>query len=281
MAYTKYYTHDSAASGAKKTNWRKEFRRALLHGHLNAKYGYHLSPATAWYRLLYSNAQRRSADRWMRHLQFPGGTPRLLDLGCGNGAFLVQMQKAGWDVAGLEPDPNAADIGRKAGLDIKVGTLEEDSFPADCFDAITMSHVIEHLHDPMMSLRCCHRMLRPGGTLWIATPNLNSIGHKTFGCHWRGLEIPRHLVIFTPASLKAALQQIGFQVQPTPPIANAGKFMFRASEAIARHRDPYAESSLSLLEKWRLKRQGRRADRLSVKRPELDEELVAIAIKQN
>jgi 2-polyprenyl-3-methyl-5-hydroxy-6-metoxy-1,4-benzoquinol methylase len=280
MAYEKYYTHHSGASGAKKTNWRKRFRRALLHGYVNAKFGYDLTPASAWHRLLYTDAKRRFADRWIRHLKFPGGHPRLLDVGCGNGDFLLQMQKTGWNGSGLDPDPNAVEICRRAGLDVKLGTLREDSYPANYFDAITINHVIEHLHDPVKILGYCHRILRPNGTLWIATPNLNSIGHKMFGLNWLGLDTPRHLVIFTSASLKAALQQIGFQVQPTPPMAISGISIFRSSKAITHRRDPYAKSSLSPIESWWLRQQGRRADRLSAKRPELDEEVVVIAIKQ-
>lgn len=282
LAYSKYYTHDSATAGAlKKTNWRKKFRQSLLHGYINARFGYKLTPATPLHRLMYSASQRRGADRWIRHMKFSGGNPRLLDLGCGNGGFLLQMQKAGWDVSGLEPDLLAVEAGKKAGLNVNVGTLQKNSYPPDHFEAITMSHVIEHLHNPVEVLRCCHEILRPGGTLWIATPNLNSIGHSAFGRDWMALDPPRHLVIFTPASLKAALQKIGFEVQPTPPVANMGKFLFRASGAIARNRDPYAKSSLSMIEKWWLKRQGHRADRRALKQPELDEELVVIATKQN
>lgn len=78
---------------------------------------------------------------------------RLLDVGCGNGIFLATMKELGWEVAGVEPDRQAARVAREQfGLNVHVGTLEEAGFADGTFDAITMSHVVEHLADPIMHL---------------------------------------------------------------------------------------------------------------------------------
>lgn len=74
---------------------------------------------------------------------------RLLDVGCGSGEFLAQMRELGWDVFGVEPDPQAARVAREQfGLTVWPGALAEASFPDGFFDAVTLNHVIEHVADP-------------------------------------------------------------------------------------------------------------------------------------
>jgi len=148
------------------------------------------------------------------------------------------MRLLGWNVEGIEPDLVAVASARAAGLSVSEGTLSTVEYPANHFDAITMSHVIEHLHDPLAALRECNRILRRGGVLWVATPNLGSYGHKLFGKDWRGLEPPRHLVLFTLDSLKTGLKETGFEVSAKPRVSYSTKYMFQASAAIARGADP-------------------------------------------
>ena len=168
-------------------------------------------------RLIPRVAPARGAlvDREIRHLPaIPGG--RLLDVGCGSGAFLVQMAALGWRAQGIDPDPAAVASAREAGLSVTQGTLADLDLDehAGAFDAVTLSHVIEHLHDPAEDLRRVHRLLRPGGLLWIATPNLEALGLRRFGRDWLGLDPPRHLVLFTRASLERLLRDTGFEPQP-------------------------------------------------------------------
>jgi SAM-dependent methyltransferase len=135
---------------------------------------------------------------------------RLLDVGCGNGAFLSKMRALGWRVHGLEPDPAAAKAARASGIDVVAGTLADTAWPEGSFDAVTMSSVIEHLHDPGDSLSICRRLLAPGGSLHIMTPNADALGAARFGPHWRGLETPRHLVLFNPRALSLLLERCRF-----------------------------------------------------------------------
>jgi SAM-dependent methyltransferase len=143
----------------------------------------------------------------------PAGEGRLLlDVGCGSGAFLHQMRDRGWRVVGVEPDPKAAESARRNDLDVRDGMLADAAFADDMFDAIVLSHVIEHVHDPVALLRECARVLRPGGQLVITTPNLESIGHRRFGADWRGLEPPRHLHVFSVDALSACVASAGLDV---------------------------------------------------------------------
>src|SRR5205807_5780829 len=77
---------------------------------------------------------------------------RLLDVGCGNGAFLQQMQELGWQIEGIEPDPEAARIAVSRGFRVLSNTLENADLPKGQYDAITMSHVMEHFKKPMIAI---------------------------------------------------------------------------------------------------------------------------------
>jgi 2-polyprenyl-3-methyl-5-hydroxy-6-metoxy-1,4-benzoquinol methylase len=142
----------------------------------------------------------------------PGKGQRLLDVGCGAGEFLQRMRTNGWDAVGVEPDPVAAARARSKDLDVRDGLLEDAAFEANTFDAIVLSHVIEHVHDPMALLHECNRVLRPGGILVVMTPNLESVGHRRFGADWRGLEPPRHLHLFSSRALSTCIRKVGLTV---------------------------------------------------------------------
>jgi SAM-dependent methyltransferase len=175
----------------------------------------------------------------MRFLPAARPGSRVLDLGCGSGDWLAYAQKAGWSTAGVEPDPKAQRLGRRRGIDIRE-SLED--FADETFDAITLSHVIEHVHDPMETLRTCRALLAPGGMIYVDTPNLNAVGHGIYGRYWRGLEAPRHLVLFTRLGLRRALERAGF-----------GRILFRSrfypvrrmarqSQLMAAGLDPYSDA---------------------------------------
>jgi SAM-dependent methyltransferase len=218
-------------------------RRAICNGYLNACYGYRLRPT---YRIgpfvARALPKRRSyADRAIRHLPRFEDRRRLLDIGCGEGSFLREMSQAGWDVQGLEPDATAAETAKASGVPVVQRPLERDLFESSSFDAITMNHVIEHLHDPVDALRICHDLLRPGGMLWIATPNLGSRGHGIFGRDWVGLDPPRHLVLFTRSSLLRAVASASFEPERFASDYSADR-VFSWSAAVAAGEDPLDQS---------------------------------------
>jgi len=136
---------------------------------------------------------------------------KLLDIGCGNGRFLAQMRELGWDVLGIEPDPIAASIAIKHfKLQVIVKKLEEANIPENSFYAITLRHVLEHVHEPVNLLRECYKVLAPGGILVVLTPSTDSLGHKIFKQEWSELDPPRHLYLFNHKTLINAAKLAGF-----------------------------------------------------------------------
>jgi len=172
---------------------------------------------------------------WLR----PSDGPRLLDVGCGSGRYLAFMRSLGWTVQGIEPDEQAASCARQNfGLPVKTGLIEESDFPDAAFDAVTVSHVIEHVSRPGTFLAACFRKLRPGGKLVITTPNFESLGHRVFRRHWSILEPPRHLHIFSPASLGAYVEGAGFRAVRVFTASRGARVMWDMSRALLNTGSP-------------------------------------------
>ena len=185
------------------------------------------SPAVRWVlarRLGYAHvdtADVGAADRVRARLRrrrvvknFPpwinGG--RLLDVGCATGRFLQQMAAVGWRVNGIELDPEAAATARTVAPDVIVGDPAQVTLPRGSFDLITAFHVVEHLPDPARALRNMLAWLAADGLMVVEVPNVGGWGGSLFGRHWSGLDFPRHLVHFTPATMRALVERCGGRV---------------------------------------------------------------------
>lgn len=123
---------------------------------------------------------------------------KILDIGCGTGAFLNEMKKAGWQVTGLEPDEMARQV---AGRKYQLMPLPSEAIfdlPAQSYDAITLWHVLEHVHSLHEYLQKIHELLQPEGRAFIALPNYTSADAKQYGAHWAAWDVPRHLYHFSP-----------------------------------------------------------------------------------
>jgi len=158
----------------------------------------------------------------------------LLDVGCGGGSLLKGLHELGWEGEGVDFDAKAVRNARSKGLRVHLGSLAEQQFATNTFDAVTMSHLIEHVSDPVALLRECHRVLKPGAWLVIVTPNANSWGHRLYGANWRGLEPPRHLHIFAPRPLANLLRETGFRNICMSTTIRAADFYFIASRSLQR-----------------------------------------------
>ncbi|HEY2787019.1 MAG TPA: class I SAM-dependent methyltransferase [Fimbriiglobus sp.] len=142
------------------------------------------------------------------------GTGRLLDFGCGGGSYLKRMADQGWAVTGLDASVGAVrQIQEELGLAALVGSLPHPDLKPCSFEVVTMWHSLEHVHDPVSILREAFRLLVPGGKLVVACPNLAGWPFKWFGGNWFGLDLPRHLTHFTPATLSETLTVSGFRVE--------------------------------------------------------------------
>ena len=154
--------------------------------------------------------ERRSVRQLWRLL---GPPRRILDVGCATGDLLQAIRREGnANVSGVEPGERAAGIARERGLDVRQGMLEDAAFPDASFDTIILAHTLEHVRDPIATLREIRRVLAPGGTLILWLPNADSIEARVLGHRWIGYDPPRHLTTFSVATLTHALEATGFRV---------------------------------------------------------------------
>ena len=155
--------------------------------------------------------QRVASYPWEVPPATPGG--RMLDLGCGSGRYLASLEPLGWRVQGVDASADAAQSAAEVfGIPVHVGSLETAPVGRGELDFIHMRHVIEHLEDPMDTLRHAFELLRPGGWLYIETPNIESYPAALCGRYWFGIDSPRHLWLFGPETLARSLQEAGFEL---------------------------------------------------------------------
>ena len=240
LAYENYYTHDRVEQvAAEDLGTLRRWQRKLANGYKNARFGTRLTPSSslgpAVAALMPEN--RRILDRQFRELE-RGKAGRVLDIGCGDGSFLDDARAMGWQAVGTDFDPTVIEKARARGLEVYQGTI--DAVPGT-FDAITLCHVIEHLHDPLATLRTCFERLNPGGFIWIETPSIDALGLKRFGPDWRGLEPPRHLVLFNRRSLEQAVADAGFARIENLAQPSVVEGLWVMSDRIAQGADPYSD----------------------------------------
>lgn len=197
-AYATYYTHTNGHGNLSWASKRENLALGIIRG-----------IERLWLKALFLAAERDALET-----MFLAGLPagRVLEIGCGSGSLLRRLHDLGWETEGQDIDPNAASFGSDD-IIAHLGELKALALPSESYDAVIMNHVIEHVHHPVELLRECHRIAKPGAVLVIATPNVNSYGHKRFCDAWAGLQPPRHLQIFSPKSLITVANAAGWLSQ--------------------------------------------------------------------
>jgi SAM-dependent methyltransferase len=160
--------------------------------------------------LVIRQIQRTRERRVRRHVRLGA----LLDVGSGDGRFVHHMASQGWQATGIDLSPAAQAIAQRRGGGGRFlcGSLFDHEFPPGSIDAVTMWQVFEHLGEPREFLWRTHEFMRPGGVFIAAVPNIEGLSARLTGERWWGLDIPRHLVHYSPSSLCRGLEHAGFQV---------------------------------------------------------------------
>jgi len=214
LIYQAYYTHSDGPAADHSHSDLTIWNQALAYVQFR-KMGYEAPTQTPWLAKLISIMPTVTDAAEMELLKIPADKKgRLLDVGCGSGAFLKKMRARGWSVAGVEPDKKAAARLAESDGIVVYGSVNDvvlgESMP---FDVVVLSHVIEHLPDPVATLRELRALMVFDSKLIITTPNIAGLGARVFGRFWRGLEPPRHFNVFTPDSIKLAFRYAGYEVE--------------------------------------------------------------------
>ncbi|MBI4567511.1 MAG: class I SAM-dependent methyltransferase [Planctomycetes bacterium] len=213
-----YYAYEESARTFREVRVSRLKRHVLRHW-----YGYaRLGLATRLGRIMAGAARgivsTRNVIPWR-------GEGRLLDVGCGVGSVIWRLAALGWTVEGVEMDAAAAEVGRRHGLAIATGTLEETALPDASFDVIRMSHVLEHLPSPSRTLAEVRRLLRPGGVVYLNLPDISAWNFRLFRSCWFPLELPRHLFHFTPQTIARLAKKCGLRLARLSHNSGPGKFL--------------------------------------------------------
>lgn len=243
LAYEHYYTHQSskARKAWEQLNYLEKIKRLLANSYINKKYQANILPTTKSGAILVAALPpiKILLDREYRNLpKIKNPQSTLLDVGCGNTFFLKKAASVGYKVIGLDTDPKVIRNGQLEKIQMLLGDLSLFKGRSEEFDAITMSHAIEHLPDPKYAINICYELLKPGGQIWIETPNVNSFGSLIFGNSWRGLEPPRHLVLFNRGSLIKLISSSGFVSVEDQLRQNPCAQIFKSSLFIKKNQQP-------------------------------------------
>lgn len=237
--YSDYYTHDSMRDDTSGTTRQDPgWMRAIMRGIPGASQGYGDALLDWWERdlgklLSFFGPLAELAKRGTMWLPAEK-RGALLDVGCGDGSFMRHMRGLGWQVSGIEQDALASETAlARLGTDCVYREIGDASAARpDGFDVVTLSHVIEHLLDPIDTLVACLDCLKPGGCLVIATPNFKSRAHRHFGRHWLHLDPPRHIQLYDPDTLDTLVQRAGFEVESVDTPSSSSHFVWQASALI-------------------------------------------------
>lgn len=161
---------------------------------------------------------------------------QLLDIGAGTGAFASFMQQHGWQATGLEPDQAARETAYSIN---KINLLPSDELfrlPKETFDAITLWHVLEHVHQLHEYLDQIKRLLKPTGKIFIAVPNYTSADAESYKEHWAAYDVPRHLYHFSPRSMQVIFEKHQLQIERTVPMWFDSFYVSMLSEKYKRRK---------------------------------------------
>src|SRR5665213_115549 len=249
LAYEgRYYTRDTSLHPV--SLGRNPGMRAVRGMVLSARYGYTplrpqipLADALGWAASLIPVVHKRATLGWLKAIPRYRANGRVLEIGCGDGMFLLPLRELGWEIHAIEPDPAAAEkAARNVGARIWPGTVETAQATENTFDAVVSMHAIEHVYDPRIFIERAANFLRPGGFLYVVTPNFHSLARRTYGQDWHALDPPRHLNLLTPKSLESICRSTKLlRVQSVRTLARRARREWEHAHAVRQAGNFYAE----------------------------------------
>lgn len=201
-----YYAYAAAGSERASPRFKQRIKRLIRSSPALSTVARQIAPLR---HLAADSAIAADIADWIK----PG---KVLDVGCGSGAFLDGMLENGWATFGIEPSAPAAAVSRAKGHAVLCQSATDaldEKLAAQLFDIILMSHSLEHVHSPTEALAHLRPILQPGtGHLIIEVPNVESLLTYWFGELGLAFDTPRHLYLFSPDTLRAQLEKAGFEV---------------------------------------------------------------------
>jgi len=185
---------------------QQELAKLYSKGSYRGEKGKRFNPAIEFLIVLSRQMRKRRVKRYVSR-------GRILDIGCGRGLFLKVMRDDGWEVNGAEFSEEAAS--HISGIPVVSGEPASWGFPEGAFDAITMHHVLEHLHQPRQMIHECGKLLKKGGLLMCAVPNFLSLQSSVGKGVWFHLDVPYHIHHFSEEGLRSILTESGFRIVNT------------------------------------------------------------------
>ncbi|MCX7696560.1 MAG: class I SAM-dependent methyltransferase [Bacteroidales bacterium] len=180
-------------------------------------------------------------QEWLKKLEKFRLYNRILDVGCGNGIFLLVAKNLGWETYGIELSKVAVDITRSKGITVFEGTLNDHLSFLPQMDIIVSIETIEHTSFPATEIADMYKILRKGGALIITTPNFNSITRRILQNKHPDILFPEHLSYFTPNTLKKLLKANSFSIQR---LTTTGISITRIKNILGKENEnPFTEQS--------------------------------------
>jgi len=171
--------------------------------------------------LVEEEGRRRTARRLLNLLAKHVPSGRLLEVGCGHGLLLDEARRRGYDAEGLELSVDAARHARDAlGLTVRETVLEDTALDGECYDAVLLIDVLEHLDDPVAALERAGSLLAAGGALLIVTPDPSSLTARVAGARWWGY-LPAHFCLIPRVTLRELIRARGLVLAEDVPLVRS------------------------------------------------------------
>jgi len=178
----------------------------------NELYAYYTKYSGETKDQVYNPLTKKSYQKVLKLLESYGGGKTILDVGCGNGSFVDAAMEQGYNIKGIELSQTAVDIAQAFNLPVQNVDFFSSEIEVSSFDVLSMFEVIEHLPDPVRFLKRAEQVVKPGGLIYLTTPNFKSLDRRVLGKSWNVFH-REHLTYFTPETcINAIRSNTGLEV---------------------------------------------------------------------